>query len=86
MNAVVIGTHEIPQKTAMHIRVSVYRATVGYNTFPEGPCEIKSRGFESTLNTVLEGSKTVAVLGNSTTTLDKHKQGALLGHALVFDG
>ena len=86
VNALVIGNHEIPQKTAAHIPVSVPNATVGNDICLEGPCNISSLAVESTLNTVREGQRTVALVVNTTAGPVKLRQGVLLTRALVFNG
>ena len=85
VNATVIGDHEIPHRVAMHIPVSVPQATVDYDICLEGPSHIKRLVVKSTLITVREGHKTVALVVNITGGPIKLKTGVLLTKALVFD-
>ncbi len=86
VNAIVIGNHEIPHRTAMHIPVSVPNATVGCDICLKGPSQIKALAVESTLNTVREGNRTLAFVANTTDGPIKLKQGVFLSHALPFNG
>ncbi len=85
LKKVVLGDHEIPQKSAMLIPVSVPRATVGYDICFDGPSKVKTLAHQSTLNTVLERNKTVVLVVNTTAIPVKLKQGVLLSHALAYD-
>jgi len=85
VNATVVGNHKIPQRTAMHIPVSLPKATVGCDVCFESRSYIKTLAVESTLNTVREGHKSVALVVNSTAGPVNIKQGALLTQALAFD-
>ncbi len=42
VNAIVVGNHETPHRTAMHIPVSVPNATVGCDICLEGPSQVKA--------------------------------------------
>ncbi len=44
VNAVVVGDHVIPQKTAAHIPVSIPQATVGCDVCLEGPSHVSAPG------------------------------------------
>ena len=85
VNATVIGDHEIPHNVAMHIPVAVPEAGVGCDICLEGPSRVKRLVIESTLNTVLEGHKTVALVVNTSGGPVRIKQGVLLSKALVYD-
>ncbi len=78
VNATVTGNHEIPDRTAIHIPVSVPSATVGCNICLEGASYVKQLAVEQTLNTVREGHKTVAFVVNTTCGPLKIKHGVLL--------
>ncbi len=82
----VIWDHEVPQKTAMHIPASVLHTTVGCDICLEEPYKVKTLALESTLNTVLEVNKTVALVVNATSSPVKLKQGVLFSHARAYDG
>ncbi len=86
VNAIVMGNHEIPQRTAMHIPVSVPNATVGCDLCLEGRSRENTLAIESTLNTMREGGRTVALVGNTTGDSVKLRNGVFLGRALAFDG
>ncbi len=86
VSAIVMGNHEIPQRIAMHIPVSVPNATVGCNLCLEGPSRVSTLATESTLNTVREGGRTVALVVNTTGGPVKLRSGVFLGRALAFDG
>ncbi len=86
MNAVVLGDHEIPQKTAMHIPVSLLSATVGCGICFDGPFKVKTLAFEFTISTVIEGNKIVVLVVKTNAAPVKLKQGVLLSHALAYDG
>ncbi len=85
VNATVIGNHEIPDRTAMHIPVSVPSATVGCDICLEGASYVKRLAVEPTLNIVREGYKTVAFVVNTTGSPVKIKHGVLLSKALAYD-
>ncbi len=84
--AIVMGNHEIPQRTAMHIKVSVPNVTAGCDLCLEGPSRVSTLAIESTLNTVHEGGQTVALVVNTTGGPVKLRNGIFLGRALTFDG
>ncbi len=86
VNAVVIGDHVIPQKTAAHTPVSVPQATVGCDICLEGPSHIAALAVESTLTTVQEGNRTIALVVNTTAGPLKLRKGVLLAQELAFDG
>ncbi len=86
VNAIVTGNHEIPQRTAMHIPVSVPNATVGCDLCLVGPSHVNTLAIESTLYTVREGGRTVALVVNTTGGPFKLRNGVFLGRALAFDG
>ncbi len=86
VNAIVMGNHEIPQRTAVHINVSIPNATVGCNLCLEGPSPVNSLTIESILNTVSEGGRTVGLVVNTTGGPFKLRNGVFLGCALAFDG
>ncbi len=86
VNTLVVGNHEIPQRTAMHIPVSVPNATVGCDICLEGPSLVKALTVESTLNTVREGNRTIALVVNTTGSPVKLKQGVFLSRALAYNG
>ncbi len=86
VNAIVMGNHEIPQRTAMHIPVSVSNDTVGCDLCLEGPSRVNTLAIESTLNTVREGGRTVTLVVNTTGCPVKLRNGVFLGRALAFDG
>ncbi len=81
-----MGNHEIPQRTAVHIPVSVPNATVGCDLCLEGLSRVNTLAIESTLNTVREGGRTVALVVNTTGGPVKLRNGVFLGRALAFDG
>ena len=85
VNATVIGDHEIPDRVAMHIPVSVPKATVGCDICLEGPSRVKRLVVESTLNTVREGHRSAALVVNTTGSPIKLKQGVFLSEALAYD-
>ena len=85
VNATIIGDHEISHRVAMHIPVLAPQATIGCEICLEDPSHIKRLVVESTLNTVREGHKTVALVVNTTGGPIKLKTGVLLTKALVFD-
>ncbi len=70
----------------MHIPVSIPHATAGCDICFDEPSKVKIFALESTLNTVLEGNKTVALVVSTTANPIKLKQGVLLSHALAYDG
>ncbi len=86
VNGVVIGDHVIPQKTAVHIPVSVPQATVGCDICLEGPRHVAALAVELTLTTVQEGNRTIALVVNTTADPLKLKKGVLLAQALAFNG
>ena len=86
VNATVIGHHEVPQRTAMHVPVAVPNATVGCDICLEGPSRVNALKVESTLNTVQQGGTTVALVVNATGSPIKIKQGVFLSRALAFNG
>ncbi len=75
-----------PPKTAAHIPVSVPQATVGCDICFEGPSHVAALAVESTLTTVQEGNRTIALVVNTTVGSLKLKTGVLLAQALAFDG
>ncbi len=81
INAVVIGDHVISQKTAAHIPVSIPQATVGCDI-----CHVAALVVESTLTTVQEGNRTIALVVNTTSGPLKLKKEVLLAQALAFVG
>ena len=85
VKATVVGNHEIPSRTAVHLPVSVPNATVGCDICLEGPSKLNRLAVEPTLNTVREGNQTIALVVNSTNCPVKLKQGVLLTQALVYD-
>ncbi len=84
VNATVIGDHEIPDRTAMHIPVSVPNTIVGCDICLEGASYVKRLAVESTLNTVREGHKTVAFVVNTTGGPVKIKHEVLLSKVLAY--
>ncbi len=85
VNATVIGNHEIPNRMAIHIPVSIPKATVGCDICLEGPSRVNKLAVEPTLNTVRDGHRTTALVVNTTGGPIKLKQGVLLTQALAFD-
>ncbi len=85
VSAMVMGNHEIPQRTAMHIPVLVPNATVGCDLCLEGPSRVNTLGIESTLNTLREGGRTVALVVNTTGGPIILRNGFFLGRVLAFD-
>ncbi len=83
VNAIVMGNHEIQQRTAMHIPVSVPNATVGCDLCLEGPSRVNTLAIESTLNTVREGGWAVVLVVNTTDGPVKLRNGVFLGRALA---
>ena len=55
VRATVLGNHEIPDRTAMHIPVSVLNAPVGCDVCIEGPSQLQRLSIEATLTTVRDG-------------------------------
>ncbi len=78
VNAMVMGNHELPQRTAMHILVC--------DLCLEGPSRVNTLAIESTLNMVREGGRNVALMVNTTGGPVKLRNGVFLGCALAFDG
>ncbi len=70
----------------MYIPVSVPNATVGCDLCLEGPSRVNTLAIESTLNTVREGGRIVALVVNTTGGPVKLRNGVFLGRALAFDG
>ncbi len=70
----------------MHIPVSVLNATVGCDLCLEGPSCVNTLAIESTLHTVREGGRPVALVVNTTGGPIKLRNGVFLGCALAFDG
>ncbi len=70
----------------MRIPVSVPNATVGCVLCLEGPSRVNTLAIESTLNTVREGGRSVALVVNTTGGPVKLRNGVFLGRALAFDG
>ncbi len=66
VNAIVIGNHEIPQRTAMYIPVSVPNATVVCYLCLEGPSRVNTLAIDFTLNTLREGRRIVVLVVTST--------------------
>ncbi len=62
------------------------QATVGCDICLEGPSHVAALAVESTLTTVQEGNKTIAIVVNTTAGPLKLKTGVLLAQALAFDG
>ena len=86
VDATVVGSHEIPERTAAYVPVSVPQANAGCDLCLEGDTSpLKRLVIESTLNTVQEGNKTVALVVNTGNTAVKLNQGVLLCKALAFD-
>ncbi len=86
VNAVVIGDHVIPPKTAAHIPLSVPQATFGCDICLEGPSHVAALAVESTLTTVQEGNRTIALVVNTMAGPLKLRKGVLLAQVLAFDG
>ncbi len=74
VNAVTIGDHVIPQKTAAQIPVSVPPASIGCDIYLEGPSHITTLAVEPTLKTVQDGNRTVAIVVNNTASPLRLKQ------------
>ena len=85
IGATVIGNHEIPDRTAMHIPVAVPGATVGCDICLESHSHVNRLAVEPTLNTVRTGNRTLAFVVNTTGGPVKIKQGVLLTQALAYD-
>ena len=81
----VLGNHDIPDRTAMHIPVLVPKAPVGSDICLEGPSYVNRLAVESTLNTVRPGHKTSALVVNTTGGPVHIKQGVTLTQALVYN-
>ena len=86
VKATVIGNHDIPDRTAMHIPVSVPNARVGCDICIEGESKVQRLAVESTLGTVREGHNTTALVVNTTGGPIKLRQGVFLSEALAYDG
>lgn len=86
VQATVIGSHNIPDRTAMHIPVSVPNARVGCDICIEGPSKVKRLAVEPTLCTVRDGHQTSALVVNNTGGPIKLRQGVFLSEALAYDG
>ncbi len=86
VNAIVMGNHEIPQRTVMYIPFSVPKTAVGCDLCLERPNRVNTLALESTLNTVHEGGQIVTLVANPTGGPVKLINGIFLGRALAFDG
>ena len=85
MKATVIGNHEIPDRMAAHIPVSIPSIPVGYDVCLEGPSRVNKLTVEPTLNTIHEGNRTTVLAVNNSGGPVKLKQGVFLTQALVYD-
>ena len=85
VRATVVGNHDIPSRTAMHVPVSVPDATVGCDICIEGPSQMHRLSVEPTLSTVRDTHKATALVVNTTCGPIKLKQGLFLSKALVYD-
>ncbi|MPC75621.1 hypothetical protein E2C01_070014 [Portunus trituberculatus] len=86
VQATVIGSHNIPDRTAMHIPVSVPNARVGCDICIGGHSRVKRLAVEPTLCTVRDGHQTSALVVNTTGGPIKLRQGVFLSEALAYDG
>ncbi len=86
VNMIVMGNREIPQRTAMHIPVSVPNATVGCDLCLKMSSRVNMLAIEFTFNTVCEGGRTVALVVNTTGGPVKLRKEVFLFRALAFDG
>ena len=86
VKATVVGSHTIPDRTAMSIPVSVVGATVGCDICIEGPSQVQRLSVEPILSTVREGNQAVALVVNQTGASIQLKQGVYLSQALAYNG
>ncbi len=66
VKATVVGDHEIPTHVAMHIPISIPKATVGCDICIEGPSQVQRVYVEPTLIIVRDGHKATALVVNTT--------------------
>ena len=85
VRATVVGDHEIPDRTAMHVPISVPHSTVGCDICIEGPSQVQKLSVEPTLTTVREGHKATALVVNTTGGPVRLRQGVFLSKALAYD-
>ncbi len=85
VKAIVVGDHEIPTHVAMHIPISVPKATVGCDICIEGPSQVQRVYVEPILTTMRDGHNTTALVVNTTGGSVKLKHGLFLSKALVYD-
>ncbi len=64
----------------------LYQSPVGCYICLEGPSHVAALAVESTLTTVQEGNRTIALVVNTTAGPLKLRKGVLLSQALAFDG
>ena len=83
--ATVIGNHEIPDRTAVHIPVSIPNVPVGCDVCLEGPSRVNKLTVEPTLNSIHEGNRTAVLIVNTSGGPIKLKQGVFLTQALIYD-
>ena len=85
VKATVVGNHEIPDRVAMRIPITVPDAPVNSDICFTGPCKLQRLAVESTLSTVQEGNVTSALVVNVTGGPVRVKHGLYLGDGLVYD-
>ena len=85
VKATVVGNHEIPDRVAMHIPISLPDAPIESDVSFTGPCKLHRLAMESTLSTVREGHVASALVVNTTGGPVRVKHGVYLGDGLVYD-
>ncbi len=83
VKAIVVGDHVIPTHVAMHILISLPKATAGCDICIEGPSQVHRVCVQPTLTTVRDGHKATAVVANTTGSSVKLKHGVFLSKALA---
>ncbi len=76
----VVGDHEVPDRTAVYVHISVPNATAGCNICIEGPNHVQRLFIEPT--SILDGRSATAGVVNTTRGSVKLKQGIFLSKAL----
>ncbi len=85
VKATVVGNHEIPDRVAMHIPISLPHAPIESDVCFTGPCKPKRLAMESTFSTVREGHVASALVVTTTGGPVRVKHGVYLGDGLVYD-
>ena len=85
IKATVLGSHCIPDRTAVLLPVSIPNVPKGCDVCVEGPSRVNKLAVEPTLNTIHEGNRTTVLAVNTSGGPIKLKQGVFITQALVYD-